>query len=252
MNCRRVSIWSPVAATLALALSADPARSQSYGTNDQVLTIGAGTLRDLHDERGSMNPDGYVYLDGGDVFLVPLPLPEGAELRQLCFYVNDHTPSRSVSASIVAVKLVPGGGGNPQKATIPNTLVSSESDIGYGVYCTNTIGYTMKSVVDVDGDGVQDAVVYYAQVSGGVGAGEDPIGLGGIWLTWGRQVSPPPDTPTFGDVPASDGAFPFVEALAASGITSGCGNGDFCPAATLTRRQMAVFLAKALGLHWTN
>jgi len=61
-----------------------------------------------------------------------------------------------------------------------------------------------------------------------------------------------PETPTFGDVPASDGAFALVEALAASGITSGCGGGLFCPGATLTRRQMAVFLSKALGLHWGN
>ena len=56
-----------------------------------------------------------------------------------------------------------------------------------------------------------------------------------------------------GDVqrlPTSDSAFQFVEALAASGITAGCGSGNYCPDAFLTRRQMAVFLAKALGLHW--
>jgi len=62
------------------------------------------------------------------------------------------------------------------------------------------------------------------------------------------QVSAPPVTPTFNDVPVSDSAFQFIEALAASGITAGCGGGNFCPDATLTRRQMAVFLAKGLGL----
>jgi hypothetical protein len=41
----------------------------------------------------------------------------------------------------------------------------------------------------------------------------------------------------------------FVEALVASGITAGCGNGNFCPDAPSTRRQMAVFLTEALGLH---
>jgi hypothetical protein len=65
-------------------------------------------------------------------------------------------------------------------------------------------------------------------------------------------VSQAPGTPTFNDVPGSDPAYQFVEALAASGITSGCGNGNFCPDAALTRRQMAVFLAKALGLHWPH
>jgi len=49
-------------------------------------------------------------------------------------------------------------------------------------------------------------------------------------------------------VPTSDPAFAFVEALAASGITGGCGGGNFCPTNPVTRRQMAIFLAKALGL----
>ncbi len=62
------------------------------------------------------------------------------------------------------------------------------------------------------------------------------------------QVSAPPGTPTFNDVAVGDPAFQFIEALAASGITAGCGGGNFCPDATLTRRQMAVFLAKGLGL----
>jgi S-layer homology domain len=69
-----------------------------------------------------------------------------------------------------------------------------------------------------------------------------------VW--WHRTVSPPPGSPTFNDVPVSDPAFQYIEALAASGVTSGCGGGNYCPDAALTRRQMAVFLSKALGLHW--
>ena len=100
----------------------------------------------------------------------------------------------SASASIVAVKLVPGGGGNPQIATVPNSLVSSTSDIGYGYYCTGDIGYNLRSVTDVDGDGTPDAVVFYVKVVG-YGAA-DPVGVGAVRLTWRRQVSPPPETPT--------------------------------------------------------
>ena len=66
------------------------------------------------------------------------------------------------------------------------------------------------------------------------------------------QVSPPPGTATFGDVPTTHLFYQYIEALAAAGITSGCGGGNFCPDAALTRGQMAVFLAKALGLHWPN
>jgi hypothetical protein len=65
-----------------------------------------------------------------------------------------------------------------------------------------------------------------------------------------RRVSPAPATATFNDVPVSDPAFQYVEALASSSITGGCGGGNYCPDNFVTRRQMAVFLAKALGLHW--
>lgn len=71
-----------------------------------------------------------------------------------------------------------------------------------------------------------------------------------VYISYVRQVSPAPATATFGDVPTSDPGFQFIEALAASGVTAGCGGGNYCPDAPLTRRQMAVFLSKALGLNW--
>jgi S-layer homology domain len=64
------------------------------------------------------------------------------------------------------------------------------------------------------------------------------------------QVSPAPGAATFSDVPTNHPFFQFVEALAASGITVGCGVGIFCPDAPLTRGQMAVFLSRGLGLHF--
>jgi hypothetical protein len=73
-----------------------------------------------------------------------------------------------------------------------------------------------------------------------------------VVIGWKRQVSPAPSQATFGDVPTSDFGFPFVEALAASGISGGCGGGNYCPDQPVTRRQMAIFLAKALGLNWAN
>jgi len=39
-----------------------------------------------------------------------------------------------------------------------------------------------------------------------------------------------------------------INSLADSGITGGCGTGAFCPSGTVTRAQMASFLARALGL----
>ena len=76
--------------------------------------------------------------------------------------------------------------------------------------------------------------------------------FGYVEVWWRRAVSDPPATPTFGDVPSSHPFYQFIEAFAESGVPAGCGAGNFCPDTPLTRGQMAVFLSKALGLHWSN
>jgi hypothetical protein len=82
--------------------------------------------------------------------------------------------------------------------------------------------------------------------------GNSTTRLLGIIYGYRLQVSPPPPAATFNDVPTNHPFFQFVEALASSGITAGCSASPplYCPDAPLTRGQMAVFLAKALGLHW--
>jgi hypothetical protein len=69
-------------------------------------------------------------------------------------------------------------------------------------------------------------------------------------IVWRRTVSPAPAVATFNDVPTNHPFFRFVEALAAAGITGGCGSGIYCPDNPVTRGQMAVFLSVALGLHF--
>ena len=82
------------------------------------------------------------------------------------------------------------------------------------------------------------------------GPTDGTIALAGAIVGWKYQVSDAPVSPTFPDVPLTDPGFQYIEALVASGITAGCGGGNYCPDSTLTRRQMAIFLAKALGLYW--
>jgi hypothetical protein len=76
------------------------------------------------------------------------------------------------------------------------------------------------------------------------------VALCGVRFLWRRTISPAPQVATFNDVPTNHAQFEYIEALAAAGISIGCGNGNYCPDNPLTRGQMAVFLAKALGLHW--
>ena len=48
----------------------------------------------------------------------------------------------------------------------------------------------------------------------------------------------------FLDVPAADPFAPWIEELFSLGISNGCGGGNYCPLAPVTRAQMAVFLLK--------
>jgi hypothetical protein len=53
----------------------------------------------------------------------------------------------------------------------------------------------------------------------------------------------------FLDVPDSNTFHADISALAASGVTTGCGGGNYCPSAFVTREQMAAFMNRlgALG-----
>ena len=48
----------------------------------------------------------------------------------------------------------------------------------------------------------------------------------------------------FLDVPQSNPFHAYIETLVRNGVTAGCGTGDYCPGASVTRAQMAVFLLK--------
>ncbi len=74
------------------------------------------------------------------------------------------------------------------------------------------------------------------------------LGWAEVW--WRRTVSPAPTDAYFDDVPTNHIFFQFIEALNAAGITQGCARYMYCPDRPITRGEMAVFLAKALGLHW--
>ncbi len=91
-------------------------------------------------------------------------------------------------------------------------------------------------------------------VAAGVGGGNYGVGQStlrqqmAVFLLKGKHgvcYTPPPCTGTFGDVPCPSPFANWIEALAAEGITGGCGNGDYCPQNPVRRDQMAAFLLKA-------
>lgn len=61
----------------------------------------------------------------------------------------------------------------------------------------------------------------------------------------GQAYAPPMCAGAFADVPCPSQYANWIEELAAEGVTTGCGGGNYCPLDPVTRQQMAVFLLKA-------
>jgi hypothetical protein len=54
--------------------------------------------------------------------------------------------------------------------------------------------------------------------------------------------------PPFGDVPATSPFCRWIAELARRNIVNGCGGGNYCPLATVSREQMGVFISATFGL----
>lgn len=228
-------------AVLAAALGSATAAAQSYGTGDQVLTLGPADFRPadgLVAQTGST--DRYLY--GAGAYYAPLSLPDGAVVTLMCLYAYDPEPSYGVSAYLEQVKL-PAGGQSPGYTSV--TVATTDFDIGYGTSCTPPLSYVVHSS-DALGEHLSRQILAFVPL--------DSMGLGGVRITWHRQVSPLPGASSFDDVPLGSQYSQFIEALKAAGITGGCQAGPplFCPDRPITRAEMAVFLSLGLGLHWVD
>ncbi len=171
---------------------------------------------------------------GSSFFKVPIQLPNGAAVSEIELAYCDTGASNIAAHWFRQPK-------NGPVVTITN-VVTSVGTPG----CTVTSG-TITPTQTID----NDANSYNIELF--MGAPDATVAFLSARVGYRLQISPAPATATFPtDVPTSHPFFRFVEALAASGVTGGCGAGTYCPDSPVTRGQMAVFLATALGLHWPN
>jgi hypothetical protein len=172
-------------------------------------------------------------------------LPSGASLERVDLMAFDNTGVDGQNVTL-DLRRENWNNGNPNTANIL-TLRTDILDDGGGyelVQGSPTDIPDRKTIRNSEG-------YYHAMVTLGNGNQANLLRLFGIRLVYQLQIAEAdPDNPTFGDVDANDWYYDAVEALAASGITEGCGGGDFCPDLPVTRGQMAQFLARALGLYW--
>jgi hypothetical protein len=64
----------------------------------------------------------------------------------------------------------------------------------------------------------------------------------------GTYIPPPCTVKPFNDVETSSTFCPWIQELAARGVTHGCGNGRYCPGSPVSRDQMAKFLVTTFRL----
>ena len=178
--------------------------------------------------------NGYRYFGGEAIpyMAAPVTLPPGIQLDTV-------TASYcSANDGDLMFTLWDNGGGGA-----PNVL------LGEPVYsragCRTTVAGFAPYSYHADNGHPLYLVVYFAG-----GGWEGETRFNNVSISFYRKVSPAPAEGSFADVPATDFGFPYIEALAASGITGGCSAGTYCPDSPVSRRQMAIFLAKALGLSW--
>jgi hypothetical protein len=220
-------------------------QQRTYGTADTIiLQIPSAAFHPLYGDAMSfyLSYNSYMRGDNSGDFVAPLNLPNGALVNFLDLYYHDTDPGPTPALNDVYAKLWETGG----DASLPSiTEVATVSSSGSGGF-----GYSFKLInppLQID-----NRKRYHIQVYAAIGSALSSIdkSFGGVNVWYRLQMSPAPATATFGDVPTNFLYFRAIEALAASGITGGCGGGNFCPNQNVTRGEMAAFLARALGLHW--
>ena len=214
-----------------------PSRPKAYGTSNPTW------ISLLSYAFQGNNPFGDVILDDGDayryfqnstdsrIFSASVSIPAGAQITEIGFDNCDNFATGTMTMHLVDRS------DDHQEVDVA-VVSSTDGFCGFDSFTLTTpydhddnFGHVFEIFIE------QDLV-------------DETLKFRSAFVEYGLRVSPAPAVPTFNDVPANDFGFQYIEALAASGITGGTGGDNYSPNAPVTRRQMAIFIAKALGLYW--
>jgi hypothetical protein len=217
----------------------------AWGTQDSsVLTRMAADFGSMDDSQDTVIANGFSFAFNLRACLVEglfgypgcwlqsgVSLPSGAVIEYMELAACDDDFEFGVTASLYVWEGLQG-------FAPPVASIATQGDSGCLFYTTGYIGVTVDNLAN-----------NYAVI---VELPQADVAFRSVRIFYSLQVSPAPAFASFNDIPVGSTYHRYVEALFASGITAGCGGGNFCPNGTLTRGQMAIFLAKALGLHFPN
>jgi len=231
----------PAPAQTGPAARPQGAQSPSWGTTaESLLSVNAFSFDPTGNTETYMTNTGYARWSTGGAgeWVAGVNLPTGSVVTGIEIQGCDESPGGFLQVTFLR-QIVTGGSEDAQ----PLGLLAT------GAAATPGCGTFAAAITPVTIDNTNAG--YVLDVQQGF-AFTGSVNFQAVRLRYKLQVSPPPAVATFGDVPTTSPQFKFVEALVAAGITAGCGGGNYCPNDPITRGQMAVFLASALGLHFPN
>ena len=217
-------------------------RPEAFGTTALTMVqVAATRCTPVYGTTGSASADGWVQPTGGPgYFDCPFSLPAGSRPIQVDMLAHDASDTAKVFGFFAYCPVQApgfqcygaGSGTTAGTAAAPFDGKITGSVAPYNLVIDKTANeYFVRVTLDAF-----DGSVQFRQVD----------------VYYQLQVSNPPGTQTFADVPPTHIYYKAIEALAAAGITGGCGAGNFCPGNNVTRGEVAVFFARALGLHFPN
>ena len=205
-------------------------------TNDTLVTIFAWDFQPLNSSMTTSNAAAgmrFFNVAGGEL-ISGVPVPTGTLIESITINACNTNPTKSIDVHLYQYS-------DPAGSIAELAYFPVPANSGCG---STSFSLGNPPVVDNNGS------TYMLDIS--MQSGDETLAFRSVKVAYRRQVRSAPAVPTFSDVPADDGAFQYIEALAASGISGGCGDGIYCPDRPLTRRQAAILLAKALGLNFPN
>lgn len=240
-----------LAGLLSTLVAVPPAASQEIQTT--LIPVQAFVpIDDLQQFSAQGGQIGYVgpRLASPITMWAPLSVPVGVAVEEICVHVIDGSAAAQVAVDLY-VALTFTGGSIPTPTVLATKSSGIAANPGGAKICLEPAigGFAFPWLVrTVEPEGTGPTLQYFLR------AVVDPgLGLGPAVVKWTRGVSPAPDTATFADVPTNDDYFQQIEAIAASGAMASCDGGpNFCPDAPVSRKQLALVLARALGVYWPN
>ncbi|HEY7113731.1 MAG TPA: S-layer homology domain-containing protein [Thermoanaerobaculia bacterium] len=234
----------PAMLAVSRAAEAKDARPAAFGTTAMTMVqVPAAQCVALAGSDPVLNNNNFLYSSSAPgTFDCYANLPAGSKLVQVGVVAYDASDSGEVNLNVLRCQSLDANEGCSQSGLVA-TLGTSASPFA-GRLVGDLSGLL---AIPVDKTNELDVVRVYLTAAG------SDLRFREVDFYYQLQVSTPaPGTQTFGDVLPSNLYYKGIEALAASGITGGCGNGNFCPGQYVTRGEIATFFARALGLHFPN